>query len=65
MRRRTTHLHAQAERSGVDFDKLYASIGEGTALGRIPSSEDVAHGVRFLVSDPGLRLDQATGRVRR
>ncbi len=44
-------MSAQAERSGVDFDKLYASIGEGTALGRIPSSEDVAHGVRFLVSD--------------
>jgi NAD(P)-dependent dehydrogenase (short-subunit alcohol dehydrogenase family) len=44
-------MSAQAERSGVDFDALYASIGDSTALGRIPTSEDVAHGVRFLLSD--------------
>ena len=44
-------MSAQAEVSGVDFEPLYASLGTSAPLGRIPSPEEVAQVVMFLISD--------------
>jgi NAD(P)-dependent dehydrogenase (short-subunit alcohol dehydrogenase family) len=44
-------LSAQAERTGVPLEQIERGIASGAALGRMPTPEEVARGVLYLVSD--------------
>jgi NAD(P)-dependent dehydrogenase (short-subunit alcohol dehydrogenase family) len=55
-----TGLSAQAKRMGVSLETVERSIVSGNALGRMPTPEEVAYGVLYLVSNDSSALTGQT-----